>query len=81
MPGELTTRGDENEADPGIEAVGRVGRVGDRGVQPVLVGRDVEGEGGVVVRDALVVGELWARRVVQRDRAGLHVPVGPEGPA
>ena len=38
-------------------------------------------EDGVVVRQALVVGELRAGRVVQRDGAGLHVLVGPEGAA
>ena len=76
---EPAVRVDEDEAHPGVVPVRRVRRVGNGRVEPVLPGRDVERERPVVVRQALIVGELRAGGVVQRHGAGLDVAVAAEG--
>jgi len=58
-----------------------VAGVGNGGVQPVLAGLHGEVDYRVIVLLTRVIQELWARGVIQRHAAGLHVLIRAKGPA
>ena len=67
MGRETTRRVDEDQPHARIVTGARGGGVGNRGAQPILAEGDFEGEGAVVVLDALVVRKLRAGAVCQCD--------------